>query len=81
MRHMAYHYPGMEDVADQFLLGPDLLVAPALEQGARTRQVRLPDGTWRDDRGELLTGPAVITAATPLDRIPRYSRLPSGRRA
>lgn len=81
VRHMAYHYPGMEDVADQFLLGPDLLVAPALEQGARTRQVRLPDGTWRDDRGELLTGPAVITAATPLDRIPRYSRLPSGRRA
>ena len=42
----------------QFLLGDDLLVAPVLEQGSRSRDVYLPAGTWRDEtRGGSYVGP------------------------
>jgi alpha-glucosidase (family GH31 glycosyl hydrolase) len=30
------------------LLGNDILVAPVLHQGQRTRNIYLPPGTWRD---------------------------------
>lgn len=33
-------------IQDQFLLGPDLLVAPVLEEGARMRRFHLPPGEW-----------------------------------
>ena len=38
-------------ISTEFLLGDDLLVAPVLEAGARSRDVYLPDGTWRDGIG------------------------------
>lgn len=31
----------------QYMLGPDLLVAPVVQQGAKTRTVKFPKGTWR----------------------------------
>jgi alpha-D-xyloside xylohydrolase len=31
----------------QYMLGPDLLVAPVIEQGAKRRTVKFPKGTWR----------------------------------
>lgn len=34
------------DCADQYMLGPDLLVAPVLKKGAKGRHVNLPDGKW-----------------------------------
>src|SRR3954452_4628442 len=76
LRPMAYHAPGMEAVSDQFFLGPDLVVAPVVRQGATTREVRLPGGTWQSDDGSLVQGPTTVTVATPLHRIPRFSRMP-----
>lgn len=35
-------------IFDQFLLGDDVLVAPVMKPGARSRDVYLPRGTWRD---------------------------------
>jgi len=32
------------EVADEFMFGPDILVAPVTEQGARERDVYLPEG-------------------------------------
>lgn len=75
LRAMAYHHPGLEDVVDQFLLGPDLLVAPVLERGSRERRVQLPPGRWLADDGEVTTGPGVVTVPAPLDRLPRFRRL------
>jgi alpha-glucosidase (family GH31 glycosyl hydrolase) len=76
MRHLAWSYPecGFESVNDQFLLGDTLLVAPVIEPGARQRRVRLPPGTWTDDRGAVWQGPADITVEAPLDRLPRFIR-------
>ncbi len=41
--------PACQTVEDQFLLGPDILVAPVLFEGARERKVYLPAGAdWID---------------------------------
>lgn len=75
LRPLAYHYPGLDHVRDQFLLGPDLLVAPVLERGATSREVVLPEGTWRDDAGHEVTGPTTVTRAVDLMSLPRYRRV------
>jgi alpha-glucosidase (family GH31 glycosyl hydrolase) len=51
MRHLALAYPRDRRAVttdDQFLFGPDLLAAPVLRPGARTRRVYLPRGDWVD---------------------------------
>ena len=64
------------DVADAFMLGPDLLVAPVMAMGARTRPVYLPDGAnWRDAwTGAEHAGGQTIEVEAPLDRIPLLLR-------
>jgi alpha-D-xyloside xylohydrolase len=68
--------PGAWQVDDQFLLGPDLLVAPVTAGGVRERKVYLPAGAdWRDAwTGTRHAGGAEVTAAAPLDRIPVFVR-------
>ena len=63
-------------VADQFLFGRDVLVAPVLEPGARTRRVYLPAGAgWTDTwSGTEHDGGTWVEAAAPIDRIPLYLR-------
>lgn len=79
MRGMFHQFPGDEtcwDLADQYMFGPDLLVAPVLEAGATDRGVYLPAGaTWTDlHTGTRHDGGQWITADAPLDRIPVYTR-------
>lgn len=63
-------------VGDQFLLGPDLLVAPVVEAGARSRSVHLPAGTsWVELRsGAVHPGGQRITVDAPLAEIPLFAR-------
>ncbi|GHO62705.1 family 31 glucosidase [Ktedonobacter sp. SOSP1-52] len=79
MRPLFFDFPEDEEctrVDDQFLFGPDLLVAPILTEGARSRGVYLPAGTtWTDAwSGETFEGGHYITAEAPLERIPVYLR-------
>lgn len=57
---------------DEFLFGPDLLVAPALEYGARSRRLYLPSGTrWTSYwTGERFEGGTTIEVDAPVSRIP-----------
>ncbi len=63
-------------VEDQFMFGPDILVAPILSLGARSRSVYLPRGTvWRDAwTGAKHKGGTTLDADAPLERIPVYVR-------
>ena len=63
-------------VDDAYLFGRDLLVAPVLEAGARSREVYLPKGaSWRDAwTGEEHEGGQTVTVPAPLDRIPLFLR-------
>ena len=76
MRNLEYGYPGRGygAIRDQFLMGTDLLVAPVVTEGAKTRKVVIPPGKWLADDGRLHEGPCEIEVATPLDRLPHFVR-------
>lgn len=79
MRPLFFDFPqdkGSWAIEDQFMFGPDLLVAPVLYEGARSREVYLPAGAqWRDAwTDEIHDGGQRITAEAPLERIPLYLR-------
>ena len=68
--------PRTHEVEDQFLFGPDLLVAPIVKFEARSREVYLPDRTeWTDAwTGNKLSGGETVQADAPIDHIPVYIR-------
>ncbi len=63
-------------VADSYMFGPDLLVAPVLEEKVNTRTVYLPSGTeWTEAyTGIRYAGGQEVTASAPLDIIPVFVR-------
>jgi alpha-glucosidase (family GH31 glycosyl hydrolase) len=66
----------LRDLWDQYLFGPDLLVAPVWRIGQRSRTVYLPKGVWRSywNPAEVVRGPSTITVDVPLDFVPVYVR-------
>jgi alpha-glucosidase len=67
--------PLARDLDDEYLFGPDLLVAPVVAAGVTERRVYLPAGTWVDwYDGSVRTGPGFVTAVAPMERIPLYAR-------
>ena len=86
MRPLYYHYPQDEqagDIEDAFLVGESLLSAPIYEQGATSRPVYLPAGTWIDYwTGDEYPGDGWSEIPAPLDRWPLLIRgdsiLPTG---
>jgi alpha-glucosidase len=76
--------PELRSIDDQFLLGPDLLVAPVIKRGARQRQVVFPPGRWRalwPEHGApdqwFEGGPTPYTIPAPLGRAPAFLRADS----
>ncbi|MCU1489751.1 MAG: glycoside hydrolase family 31 [Acidimicrobiaceae bacterium] len=84
MQPLFFATPGDERVwefPDEYLLGPDLLVAPVTEPGATTRRLYVPQGTWVDPwTGEEIRGATVITREAPLDQIPVLVRSSAAQR-
>lgn len=79
MRGLVMDFPAdrkVYDIADQYMFGPALLVAPVYQYGARNRDVYLPAGTnWYDFyTGEQVEGGKVVRVAAPLSRIPLFVR-------
>lgn len=76
MRHMAMDFSKDKktyDLADQYMFGPSLLVAPVYEYGARTRKVYLPEGyTWYDLYTGENMGSGEIIADAPYERMPLF---------
>ena len=78
VRHLVLEHPNDPEaraVDDQFLLGPDLLVAPVVTEGATERSVYLPEGEWFHVwTGERHAGSQRITVPAPIGSPPVFSR-------
>jgi alpha-glucosidase (family GH31 glycosyl hydrolase) len=69
------HDPKSVECGDQYLWGPNLLVAPVVEKGATSRRVYLPPSKWFDFwTGELLEGGREIDRPVDLETLPLYAR-------
>lgn len=79
IRPLPLAYPGdaagFAHADDEYMLGPDLLVAPVVEAGVTSRPVHLPPGewvAWWTDR--IVTGPADLVVPAPLGQPPLFAR-------
>ncbi|HKJ78570.1 MAG TPA: glycoside hydrolase family 31 protein, partial [Prolixibacteraceae bacterium] len=77
VKPMALAFPDSryEMIKDQFMLGNQILVAPVVEKGVRSRTVVLPDGKWESDEGEIISGGKTIEINVPLKRLPYFRKL------
>lgn len=78
IRPAFYDFPEDEacwEVDDAYLFGPDLYVAPVMEEGVRERSVYLPAGkTWVDVwRGTEYQGGQIVTVPAPIEEIPVFA--------
>ncbi|MFJ7147116.1 alpha-xylosidase [Streptomyces sp. NPDC100445] len=68
------HDPACRPLDRQYMLGPDLLVAPVFSEDGQV-EVYLPEGTWTHLlSGERVTGPAWRTERHDYDSLPLYVR-------
>jgi alpha-D-xyloside xylohydrolase len=79
MRPLFIDFPQDENcylVEDQYMFGPDLLVAPVLEHRSQSRQVYLPAGdSWRDAlSGRVFTGGQTLLVPVSLEHIPVFCK-------
>jgi alpha-D-xyloside xylohydrolase len=79
MRTLFYEFPADApswEVEDEYMFGPDLLVAPVMEAGLKQRALYLPAGAqWTNAwTGETLPGGQTVTVDAPLDVIPLFLR-------
>ncbi|MDU7361171.1 MAG: glycoside hydrolase family 31 protein [Propionibacteriaceae bacterium] len=76
MRPLALAFPNDANAAGldgQYLLGPDLLVAPVFDDQIESVEHKfyLPEGTWHDFiTGDVLEGPGHVVQELPLERMP-----------
>jgi alpha-D-xyloside xylohydrolase len=79
MRGLFHEFPddtASWDVTGQYMLGPDLLVAPVVSPHATSRSVYLPAGArWTHLlTGEVHDGGQTIDTPAPIDQIPVFAR-------
>jgi alpha-glucosidase (family GH31 glycosyl hydrolase) len=93
MRHLALVFPRDPAAAardDEFMFGPDLLAAPVVSPGARTRSLYLPRGRWVNvwraaryrsgdgslhlRRARVVRGGRGVKVAAPLAELPLFAR-------
>jgi alpha-glucosidase len=76
MRPLVFEYPDDWRYArneTEFMFGDQMLVAPVLRSGERTRSLALPQGQWFDYwSSKQVKGGAQVTVDAPLDRIPLF---------
>jgi alpha-D-xyloside xylohydrolase len=79
MRGLAMDFPGdraVNDIGDQYMFGPSLLISPVTEYKARSRDVYLPGpyGWYDMQTGLHSIGGKVISADAPYSSIPVFVR-------
>lgn len=79
VRSIGFYEPGetkYDNIDDEYLWGKDVLIAPVLTQGATSRQVTFPAGTWVDyaNPTKVYEGGSTISYNAPLEVLPIFVR-------
>lgn len=78
LRHLVLVFPDdptVVSIDDEFMVGDELLVAPVVVEGATSREVYLPAGTWYHAfTGESFAGGGTVTVAAPIGTPPAFFR-------
>lgn len=77
MRPLFFDFPNDQNlysIGDSYMFGPNILVAPIITFGARSRQVYLPKGPqWTElATGKVYDGGQTVDASAPLDTLPLF---------
>lgn len=76
MRPLFYDFPEDTkawDITDEYMFGNDILVCPILYQGAREREVYLPEGSWKHiETGKIYEGGQRFVTEAPIEWIPVF---------
>ena len=76
MRPLFYDYPEdtkVWEIEDEYMFGPDMLVAPILYEDMRERTLYMPEGDWVDINSKTeYKGGDFVTVAAPLDTLPVF---------
>ncbi len=77
VRHLMLAFPDdpmVWNISDQYMLGDKLLVAPVTVEGASSRELYLPAGSWFDVwTGEMHEGGQTITVDAPIGSPPVFN--------
>jgi alpha-D-xyloside xylohydrolase len=77
-RPLWLEFPGDAEAArqdQQWMLGPDVLVAPVVDEGAKGREVYFPRGCWESpETGARFEGPRSARVDAALDQLPYFFR-------
>ena len=76
MRALEYADPhaGFERVADEFLLGDEILVAPVITERTYEREVFFPAGRWKDEDGNVFEGRTQKRLSAPIEKLLWFER-------
>ena len=78
LRPLVYEFqddPATHTIDDQAMLGPFVMAAPVLTEGASTRPVVFPAGRWFDAlSGAVIEGPATVERELRLADLPLFVR-------
>ncbi|MBQ6079766.1 MAG: hypothetical protein IJK93_05735 [Muribaculaceae bacterium] len=71
--HNIARYDG---IWDQYLWGRDVMVAPVMQQGAVSRDITFPEGTWVDmnNPARRYEGHTTVNYAAPIEVLPLFAR-------
>lgn len=79
LRTMFYEFPDDPqcwELSEQYMFGPDYLVAPVLYEGQREKEVYFPAGEWENIYdGSIRQGGGFATVPAPLEEIPVFRRV------
>lgn len=82
MQPIAFAYPNdaAADAPDQYMFGRDMLVAPVVQSGARSRSVHLPKGKWIHAFSGKSFESGMHTVDSELSQPPVFLRAEAGKR-
>ncbi len=77
VRHMEYEFPhqGYATEKEMYMLGHRYLVVPMLKKGQTKRSIRLPEGNWKTEDGDILSSCGQIELEYTLDKLYVFERV------